>query len=293
MNNDLLTLPQDADPQLRRAAIFVSTGDFANADAYCERVLDTAPENAAAYLLKAMAKCKAQKAEQLATVPGLPEMAEFKLARQFADAEFAAKLDELVREYEAGKGAEMSLAALGEACALRQEVLRNLLQDEPSDDLDAEGGPVAVERKPAVQGKGLPDELAAEVRKRIEAEQALMHAPTPLAAEREADATAALKDKIAPIFREKLAALLPQLEKIIENPNIPKSDREKASKRHDKIRALLKDPGADLRTLSYESERCQVEFGNLSGYLNHSDIGLWIAIGVLILFAIFAFAFLV
>ena len=35
MNDDLLTIPPDADPLLRRAAIFLATGDFASADAYC------------------------------------------------------------------------------------------------------------------------------------------------------------------------------------------------------------------------------------------------------------------
>ena len=469
MSDDLLTIPPDASPLLRRAAIFISVGDFANADAYCERVLDETPENALAYLLKVMAKCKVQKAEGLVAVPELAELTEFKLARQFADAELSAKLDELLRERERiitaarplceacsrriqalqellakplpdalaaevkarieaenkfmavpnAAAAEREIAATAElkdriekippilkACAARQGTLRKLLEHKGlPDDLAAEvrqrieaeqnlmrapdhdsaeretaataelkgrvekilpilkACSIRIQALQELLARPLPDALAAEVRQRIEAEQALMRVPTPEAAgreaaataelkarigsdmnmiemlraasalrqevlrnllqegipddladkikarieaeqtlmrnpttesaEREADATSALKEKLVPYCRTQLAELLPKLEKIAQDQNVPKSDRKTASRRSDKIRALLEDQGTDLRTLGYESERCQVEFEGLSRYLNHSDIGLWVAVGFLILFAIIVFAFLV
>ncbi len=45
-------------PLLRRAQMFLEDGDFENADAYCERVLDIEPENAEAYLVKLMVDLK-------------------------------------------------------------------------------------------------------------------------------------------------------------------------------------------------------------------------------------------
>jgi len=224
MNDDFLSLPQNADPQLRRAAIFVSTGDFAKADAYCERVLDTAPENAAAYLLKAMAKCNVQKADQLAAVHGLSEMTEFKLARQFADPALAAKLDELLRKREAAEVTQ----SLRLMCAVRQEKLRDLLV------------------RPE-----LPVDLAAEVRSRIEAEQALMRSPSPEAAEHEAEASAALKDRIEnsiemllPI-RESCAVRQEMLRDLLERSNLPYDLAAEVRSRIEAEQALMRSPSPE------------------------------------------------
>ena len=43
-------------PLLKRASILIEDGDFKNAEAYCERVLEIDPENGTAYLGKLMAK---------------------------------------------------------------------------------------------------------------------------------------------------------------------------------------------------------------------------------------------
>ena len=168
MDNSLFTLPQNADPQLVRAEVFISSGDFAAAEGCCDKVLDADPKNLHAYLFKIMAKCQIRNAEQLVNVPGLPQLAEFKLARQFAEPALAAKLDELVREQEAFNISR----PIREACRIRQDKLRESLT------------------------WNLPGDLAAEVQKRIEAEQALMAAPDAAAAEREAAATDELENRI-------------------------------------------------------------------------------------------------
>lgn len=54
-----------ATPILTRAFIFLEDGDWKNATAYCERALDTDPQNAYAYLGKLMAKLKVKKPEDL------------------------------------------------------------------------------------------------------------------------------------------------------------------------------------------------------------------------------------
>ncbi len=53
-------------PLLRRAFMFLEDGNWQEADAYCEKVLDIDPENAQAYLGKLMAERQAKKPEALA-----------------------------------------------------------------------------------------------------------------------------------------------------------------------------------------------------------------------------------
>ena len=265
MDCDLLTLPPDADPLLRRAAIYISTGDFANADTYCERVLDAAPENAWAYLLKTMAKCKVRNAAELAGVPRLSELTEFKLARQFADAELGAKLDEIFREREAADVAK----AIREASAARQNELRRLLT------LD------------------LSAELAALVRQRIEAEQALMREPTPEAAGREAEATAALKDRIAGEFgskyRTQLQRLLAQMEKTVRNKaDITNRRAAVLSNRIIAIQKLLGSPNAEIPALKEEIRQSEAVLGSAKRFMNIRDLVLWIVVGSFALLAILA-----
>jgi len=50
---------------LKRAFMFLEDGDWSNADAYCERVLDIDPENGQAYLGKLMTELKVKKPEVL------------------------------------------------------------------------------------------------------------------------------------------------------------------------------------------------------------------------------------
>lgn len=53
-------------PLLKRAFMFLEDGNWQEADAYCEKVLDQDPECAEAYLGKLMAECKVKKQEDLA-----------------------------------------------------------------------------------------------------------------------------------------------------------------------------------------------------------------------------------
>lgn len=52
-------------PLLKRISLFLEDGNWQEADEYCERVLDSDPENAQAYLYKLMAKMEVRKKEDL------------------------------------------------------------------------------------------------------------------------------------------------------------------------------------------------------------------------------------
>ena len=52
-------------PLLKRISLFFEDGNWQEADEYCERVLDSDPENAQAYLYKLMAKMEVRKTEDL------------------------------------------------------------------------------------------------------------------------------------------------------------------------------------------------------------------------------------
>jgi tetratricopeptide (TPR) repeat protein len=79
---------------LKRAFMFCEDGDWAQAQEYCEKVLDRDPECAEAYLCRAMARC------QIANRGGIPAKgqdlfahADYGKARRFADEQLAAELD--------------------------------------------------------------------------------------------------------------------------------------------------------------------------------------------------------
>ncbi|MBR0169158.1 MAG: TIR domain-containing protein, partial [Synergistaceae bacterium] len=59
----------NAAPLLKRASMFIAEGDFENAEAYCERVLDIDPENGTAYLGKLMAKKRLKRRKDFANLP--------------------------------------------------------------------------------------------------------------------------------------------------------------------------------------------------------------------------------
>ena len=59
------TASNNVAPLLKRAFMFLEDGDWSNADAYCERVLDIDPENGQAYLGKLMTELKLKKPEDL------------------------------------------------------------------------------------------------------------------------------------------------------------------------------------------------------------------------------------
>ena len=91
-NNDSLTgvFPDVAmsdiiSPLLRRAQIFVETGEFQSALNYCDRLLDDEPENGYIYFCKAMAELQVSYIEQLIDIPNFENNKSFQLAKRFAD----------------------------------------------------------------------------------------------------------------------------------------------------------------------------------------------------------------
>ncbi len=82
-----------AAPLLRRAFMFLEDGEWADADEYCEKVLDLEPENARAYLGKLMAELRVRQEEALKNQPmPFDQNRNYQKALRFADGELASTL---------------------------------------------------------------------------------------------------------------------------------------------------------------------------------------------------------
>ncbi len=82
------------EPLLKRAFMFLEDGNWQDADAYCEKVLDQEPENAQAYLGKLMAECRVRKQSQLMNCPKpFDGSNNFKKAARFGDEKLGAELN--------------------------------------------------------------------------------------------------------------------------------------------------------------------------------------------------------
>ena len=82
-----------AAPLLRRAFMFLEDGEWADADEYCEKVLDLEPENARAYLGKLMAELWVRREEALKNQPmPFDQNRNYQKALRFADEELASTL---------------------------------------------------------------------------------------------------------------------------------------------------------------------------------------------------------
>ncbi len=80
-------------PLLKRAFMFLEDGDWQSADEYCERVLDTNPECAQAYLGKLMAELQVHRQEKLADcAEPFDKNGNYQKAVRFADEKLAAAL---------------------------------------------------------------------------------------------------------------------------------------------------------------------------------------------------------
>ena len=87
-----------ADTYVKRAKLFVESGEWDKAIEYCEKVLDIDPENAQAYMAKELAERKCTCISDLSKfiyLHGGVESDSLKNARRFADSEIKAQLDEL------------------------------------------------------------------------------------------------------------------------------------------------------------------------------------------------------
>ena len=86
-------------PLLKRILLFLEDGEFTQADAYCEKVLDIEPENALAYLGKLMAARRISSLQELATTQYTVDSdGSFKKAIRFAPAEMKQHLHALNME---------------------------------------------------------------------------------------------------------------------------------------------------------------------------------------------------
>ncbi len=84
---------RNIEPLLKRAFMFLEDGDFKQADEYCERVLDQAPENGTAYLGKLMAEMRVRKVQELADcTTGLERSGNYQKAVRFGNTDTVRKL---------------------------------------------------------------------------------------------------------------------------------------------------------------------------------------------------------
>ncbi|MBQ3586253.1 MAG: TIR domain-containing protein, partial [Synergistaceae bacterium] len=84
----------NAAPLLKRAFMFLEDGDFANAETYCERVLDLDPENGTAYLGKLMVEKRVRHREDLAELrEPFDRENNYQKAVRYGDAELVAELE--------------------------------------------------------------------------------------------------------------------------------------------------------------------------------------------------------
>lgn len=84
-------------PLLKRAFMFLEDGDWESADEYCEKVLDSDPENANAYLGKLMAEMRVRKQEDLSKCSEpFDNYNSYKKAVRFGDEQLAATLNNYV-----------------------------------------------------------------------------------------------------------------------------------------------------------------------------------------------------
>ena len=123
-------------PLLRRAQLFVETGDFSTALDFCEKVLNTEPENGEAYFCRLMAELQLSDEAKLVDVDGLEDNKTFKLAQRFADDALKSKLEVILRAREAERRRREEEAEAerrrreeeAEAERRRQEQLREIRQ---------------------------------------------------------------------------------------------------------------------------------------------------------------------
>ena len=225
MIESILTPPPDANPLLKRAILFLESGDFASAVEYSGKVLDTEPENAVAYLIHLMAARNLNDERQLAFAVDLANDPDFKFARRFASPELAAKLDAIAAETEKNQ----ALKPLRMASAERQRMLQQFL------------------------AAGLSSPLEAEVRQRIDAEQALVRLPDAAVAAQAAAAMAVLAAKV------ELYQLMPKIRERLSYKGITVSNAQAADMciRLERAEALLNTPMPDLGTLQYEIRKCK------------------------------------
>ena len=91
--------PEQEDPLLTRASLFLESGDFRSAKEYCERVLDRDPKNGEAYFIRLLAELKLKKQDDLLNASKLDRNQTFFLVLKFAGAERKQELETLLQKW--------------------------------------------------------------------------------------------------------------------------------------------------------------------------------------------------
>ena len=91
--------PEQEDPLLTRASLFLESGDFRSAKEYCERVLDRDPKNGEAYFIRLLAELKLKKQDDLLNASKLDRNQTFLLALKFAGPERKQELETLLQKW--------------------------------------------------------------------------------------------------------------------------------------------------------------------------------------------------
>ena len=115
-------------PFLRRAKLFLRSGDFVSAKEYCEKILDAEPENGWAYFYRLMAENNVSNEEQLSGIAGIEQQQSWSLAKEFADNELAETLERITQE--ARRKAEEARRKAEEARRKAEEARRKAAEEE-------------------------------------------------------------------------------------------------------------------------------------------------------------------
>ncbi len=92
-------VPPQIKSQMERVTIFLDSGDWKNADLYCERILDTQPKNAEAYVGKLMAAIHVHSREEIPSSEEILELnRNYHQAVQFGSPELRAELEGYCQE---------------------------------------------------------------------------------------------------------------------------------------------------------------------------------------------------
>ncbi len=115
-------------PFLRRAKLFLRSGDFVSAKEYCEKILDAEPENGWAYFYRLMAENNVSNEEQLSDIAGIEQQQSWSLAKEFADNELTETLERITQE--ACRKAEEARRKAEEARRKAAEEEQRLLEED-------------------------------------------------------------------------------------------------------------------------------------------------------------------
>ncbi len=109
---------------LKRVFMFLEDGEWADADQYCERVLDQEPENARAYLGKLMAELHVHREEELKDLAfPFDGKRNYQKVVRFADEKTAGTLKGYVAHIVERNEARRQEAIYGEACTLMEKAV--------------------------------------------------------------------------------------------------------------------------------------------------------------------------